>query len=246
MYVQQIEMNAHEQRSVMKFFFLGGKRYKAIHTELQAVLGKDAVSLATVKRWCQRFKQDDFSLDDEIRAGRPISDLKEVISQMLGDEPYLSARILAKRLASNAHTIKTILARDLGMRKFTRRWVPHEVNSANKVQRVTKSKTLLTALLADAGENFKHVMTGDESWFYYSYQSPAMFARDRSEIVPRVSQTIASKKSMITIFFTDTRLIKLASLPGGRNLRRSTSSTRYSRVLTKNVIMGLVTGTRST
>jgi transposase len=55
-------MNAHEQRSVMKFFFLGGKRYKMIHTELQAVLGEDAVSLATVKRWCQRFKQDDFPL----------------------------------------------------------------------------------------------------------------------------------------------------------------------------------------
>jgi hypothetical protein len=52
MYVNQIEMNRHEQRSVMKFFFLGGKRYKAIHTGLKAVLGEEVVSLATVKRWC--------------------------------------------------------------------------------------------------------------------------------------------------------------------------------------------------
>jgi transposase len=60
MSVNQIEMNAHEQRSVMKFFFLGGKRYKAIHTELKAVLEEEVVSLATVKCWCQRFKQGDF------------------------------------------------------------------------------------------------------------------------------------------------------------------------------------------
>jgi hypothetical protein len=105
----------------MKFFFLGRKRYKAIHTELKAVLGEEVVSLATVKRWCQRLKQRDFSLDDELRAGRPISDLKDVISPFLSDQPYLSARLLANRLASNVHTIKTILIRDLGMKKFTQR-----------------------------------------------------------------------------------------------------------------------------
>jgi transposase len=216
MHVNQIEMNGHEQISVMKFFFLGGKRHKAIHTELKAVLGEEVVSLATVKRWCQRFKPGDLSVDDEFRAGRPMSDLKEVTSQFLSDEPYLSARLLAHRLALNVDTIKTILARDLGMKKSTGRWVPDELNSANKVQAVTKFKTLLTALLTDASENFAHVITGDESWFYYCDQSSAMFAHDRSEIVPRVSRTIASRKSMNTRFFTRNQLIKLAFLPGGQ------------------------------
>jgi hypothetical protein len=218
MYVNQIEMNGHEQRSVMKFFFLGGKRYKAIHTELKAVLGEEVVSLATVKRWCQRFQQGDFSLDDEFRAVRPISDLKDVISQFLSGEPYLCARLLAKRLALNMDTIKMILTRDLRMKKFTRSWVPYELNSANKGQRVTKSKILLTALLTDASENFAHIVTGDESWFSYNYQPSALFAHDRPEIVPRVSRTIASKKSMITIFFTGNRLIKLAYFPGGQSI----------------------------
>jgi transposase len=117
-------MNGHEQRSVMKFFFVGGKRYKAIHTELKAVLGEGVVSLATVKRCCQRFKHGDFSLDDEFTAVRPISDLQDVISQFLTDESYLTTCLLAKRLASNMDTIKTILTRDLGIEKVTRRWVP--------------------------------------------------------------------------------------------------------------------------
>jgi hypothetical protein len=56
----------------MKFFFLGGKRYKAIHTELKAVPGEEVVSLATVKRWCQRFKQGDFSLDKPPPQSNPL------------------------------------------------------------------------------------------------------------------------------------------------------------------------------
>jgi hypothetical protein len=48
MSLNQIEMNGDEQRDVMKFFFLGGKRYKAIHTELKAVLGEEIVSVATL------------------------------------------------------------------------------------------------------------------------------------------------------------------------------------------------------
>jgi hypothetical protein len=43
-------MENHEQRCVMKFLFMQGKRSKAIHRELSGVLGEAAVSLATIKR----------------------------------------------------------------------------------------------------------------------------------------------------------------------------------------------------
>jgi transposase len=98
----------------MKFVFLQGKRSQAIHKELSGVLGEAAVRLTTVKRWCRRFKDGNFSLDDEFRSGRPPSDIMEAISQFLNKEPFLSARVLAKRLATSPHTIKEILIRDLG------------------------------------------------------------------------------------------------------------------------------------
>jgi hypothetical protein len=43
-------MENHEQRCVMKFLFLQGKRSRAIHGELRGVLEEAAVGLATVKR----------------------------------------------------------------------------------------------------------------------------------------------------------------------------------------------------
>jgi hypothetical protein len=50
----------------MTFLFVQGKRSKVIHGKLSGVLGEAAVSLATVKRWCPRFKNGNFGLDDEL------------------------------------------------------------------------------------------------------------------------------------------------------------------------------------
>jgi hypothetical protein len=90
------------------------------------------VSLATVKRWCRRFKDRNFSLDDEFRSGRPRSDIEDAISQFLGKELFISGRGLAKRLAASLHPIKEILICDLGMRKLTRRWASHDLNAREK------------------------------------------------------------------------------------------------------------------
>jgi hypothetical protein len=60
-------MEKHEKRCVIKIFFLQGKGDKAIYGELMRILGQAAVSLATVKCWCQAFKAGNFSLDDENR-----------------------------------------------------------------------------------------------------------------------------------------------------------------------------------
>jgi hypothetical protein len=119
------------------------KTDKAINGDLRGVLGEATVSLATVKRWCQRFNAGNFSLDDESKPEHLMSDLAWVISQFLSDERSLSARILAKRLAASPHTIKEILARDSGLKRFMRRWVRHELTSANLVQRVAGAQVLV-------------------------------------------------------------------------------------------------------
>jgi hypothetical protein len=213
-------MDRYQQRCVIKFLFLQGKRYKAIHHELAAVLAEEAVSGETVKRWCRRFKNGDFAIEDHERSGRPRSDLAEAITRFLQDEPFLSARLLAKRLATSHHTIKGILEGALGLRKFARRWVPHELTVVQKENRVVEATNLLSMLEADVGANFSHIMTGDESWFFYRYESDAMYVADRADVIPRTSHMIGSKKVMITIFFTGVRLIALQYLPRGRKYNK--------------------------
>jgi histone-lysine N-methyltransferase SETMAR len=103
----------------------------------------------------------------------------------------------------------------LGMRKFSRRWVPHFLSPAQKVPRVEASWTILRILQDAESNDFEGISRGDGSWFRYCYPFSTMFARAPSEVIPRTRQTIGAKKTMVTIFFTARQLIMLDVLPKG-------------------------------
>jgi hypothetical protein len=63
-------MKQEKQRFVVKFFRLKGRGSKN-HQELIATLGDDASGLSQIKTWLPRFKTEDFSCSDLLRAGRP-------------------------------------------------------------------------------------------------------------------------------------------------------------------------------
>jgi hypothetical protein len=56
-----------------------------------------------------------------------------------------------------------ILQRDLGLKKFSRRWVPHQLGSSQKIDRVNRSRALLHLLQQLQSFDFKQMTTGDES-----------------------------------------------------------------------------------
>jgi hypothetical protein len=147
----------------MKFLFIDGRKYKAIHTELSRVLNGHAVSVDICKYWCRKFKAGDFSTDDRERSGRPPIELSGAIMSLLSGEPLFSARILAVRLSSTHQTIERVLVSDLGMRKFVRRWISHDLSESNRRERVLKANLLLEELGADEGNEFVNTMTGHES-----------------------------------------------------------------------------------
>jgi hypothetical protein len=59
-------------------------------------------------------------------------------------------------------TIKSILHRELGLKKFTRKWMPHNVSAEQKLRKVTESQSLLTILANFAEKHFQGIIT--ESW----------------------------------------------------------------------------------
>jgi hypothetical protein len=171
-----MRMDRTEQRHIMKFLFMDGRKYKAIHTELSWIFEGHAASVDICKYWCRKFKAGDFSMDDRVRPGRLPIELSGAIMDLLSDEPFLSARVLAVRLSSTHQTIKGVLVSDLGMRKFVRRWIPHDLSESNRRERVIKANLLLEELWTDEGNEFANTMIGDETWFCLSYKSDSMFA----------------------------------------------------------------------
>jgi hypothetical protein len=169
-------MDRTEQRYAMKFLFMDRRKYKEIRIEFSRVLKGHAALGDVCKYRSRKVKAGDFSMDDQVRPGRPPIKLSGAMMSLLSDEPFLSARVLAIRLSSTHHTIKRVPVSDLGMQKFVTRWIPHDLSEASRRERVLKANLLLEEVRADERNKFANSMTGDESWFYLSYESDSMFA----------------------------------------------------------------------
>jgi hypothetical protein len=108
--------------------------------------------------------------------------LAALLEAFLQKYPFASAGMITKHFLVNPHTVKEILQRELGMRKFSRRWVPHSLTSAQKVARVDASIEMLRILQESKVNDFNGVTTGDESWFQYISPSSEMFARSPADV----------------------------------------------------------------
>jgi hypothetical protein len=84
------------------------------------------------------------------------------LQRFLKKFPFASVRVIASHFSADRATIKSILDRELGLRKFTCRWVPHILAAEEKLRRVAESESLLTVQANLAEKNFQGVIT--ESW----------------------------------------------------------------------------------
>jgi hypothetical protein len=64
----------------------------------------------------------------------------------LEESPLTSVRAIAKHFLATVLAVTEILERELGMRKFSRRWVPHSLSSAQKVALIEASNEMLRIL----------------------------------------------------------------------------------------------------
>jgi hypothetical protein len=83
------------------------------------------------------------------------------------------------------------------------------------VARVEASTKMLRLVHESEKNHFKGIATGDEYWFEYYDPSSKMFPRSPTDGIPRTRHEIGTKQIMITIVFTQPKLIVLDILPTG-------------------------------
>jgi hypothetical protein len=208
---QRIKIESHEQGRVMTFRFLQGKTSKATHGKLSGVLAEASVCLATVKRWCRVLQRRQLFSWWRILFWAFVQSHWGAISQFFSKDSFFSARILAKRLATNSHTVKDILTSDLGMRKFARRWMPMTwVTGIRDMSRWSADGVTGTEkrpkpeLLTYYDWGWKLVRL--QRWLADNICTRARWSCRKSVTDDRL------EKVMCTIFFTAKRLLKLPYL----------------------------------
>jgi hypothetical protein len=138
------------QRSVIFHLRFKGEGFKRIHTELVETYGAGAYPIDSVKYWVKQYDGGRRDPTDLLTPGRPVSDVAEAVSQLLREKPFSSTRHIAAQLRLSRTSVNSTFVSVLGMRKFSLRWVPHDLTELQKAQRVKDSRGLLKTLIVDA------------------------------------------------------------------------------------------------
>ena len=78
--------------NVVLFLFLSGLKVKDIHEKLTATYDTNAPSQTTIYRYVARYKEEDYSFEDEPKSGRPRELDLDKLREIVEDDPYLTTR----------------------------------------------------------------------------------------------------------------------------------------------------------
>ena len=120
---------------------------KQIFNELCGIYGPQTISMHIVFRWVKAFKAWKFSVEDDMRPGRPktsvtkanITAVKIVVEQ----DARLSVKDIASCTGISEGSVQTILKKRLDLRKVCAKWVPHLLTDEQKTQRLKCARELL-------------------------------------------------------------------------------------------------------
>jgi transposase len=137
-------MSRLEQRAVIRYLTLKNLSVGEIATEFQSVYRTDALKYSTASKWRLRFQDGSDDLFELTRSRRPSrSDFATPIQSLLQQFPFISCKVLCRRLKIGKATCLHVLHDDLRLEKFNLRRVPHSLEANQKRPRLELSRELL-------------------------------------------------------------------------------------------------------
>ena len=192
----------YQQRVIIRFLHRERVQPGEIHRRLATQPCEDLYSKRSIEWWCAQFVCGREDIEDDHRSGRPpIDHLDTKILACLESEPFQSAYSLAEALGVSHATVLNRLHNSLGMKNFHVRWVPHQLTSELQATRLAKCRELLPILEALQRNNFRNVVTGDESWFYLETGHSAQWSVCRDDVATKTKPTISTPKFMLTVIW---------------------------------------------
>ncbi|KAI6656181.1 Transposase [Oopsacas minuta] len=132
----------------------------------------DCTSRSIVERWADRFRSGDADVTDLPRSGRPVSSTTSenvaLIQSMVMEDKCITVNQLEQSMEIASGAIHTILTTELDYRSICGKWVPHKRSENQRLARLNIAKKLLKTYENCDSRRLTEIITGDETWVYYS------------------------------------------------------------------------------
>ncbi|CAD5228878.1 unnamed protein product [Bursaphelenchus okinawaensis] len=133
-------MDKSRLRAVLWSEFKAGRTASATAQFINETHGKGTLSYATAKRWFQRFRSGDETLQEKRRPGRPKTVFEDLLKQRTEEAPRITIRELAKDLNCSAGSVAKHL-KSMGYVKKGEQWVAQNLTDQKKKKKsVSKSE----------------------------------------------------------------------------------------------------------
>lgn len=185
-----------------------------IHNKLKELFGDKALSLSTVSYTIRSLSWNATKPGTQFQVGKPPNlRIDQLILKCLDEDPTLSCHEIAQRIRANYSSVRYVLINRLNYKCYNLKWLPHFLNDSMKKNRVTYSQQLLDILLKCQKNDFKFILTGDESWFFYYSPHCCQWVHEDEEVPRMVKGNFLVPKRMITIFWNTNGIALLHVLP---------------------------------
>jgi len=123
--------------------------------------------MAHIKTWVAQFKYGDYSTCDAPRPGGPKTvttpEIIDQIHELIFKDRWISAKLIAEQMGITCEQVGSIIHEDLGMQKFSAKWVPKCLNTDQKRQRCQSSEQLLEFFWHNPNDFLSQLVTMDEA-----------------------------------------------------------------------------------
>ena len=169
------------------------------------------------------FKAGKFSVEDDIRPGRPKTSVTKANIAAVKIIVEQDARLPVKDIASctgiSEGSVQTILKEHLDLRRVCARWVSHLLTEEQKKQRLKCARELLKTYKGCNSRVISNLLTGDETWVHmFEPQRRAdnkQWKRKDKKRQCIAKRTISSKKMLYAIFFNSSGPVVQVPCPSG-------------------------------
>jgi histone-lysine N-methyltransferase SETMAR len=186
---------------------------------LNKLYGYEAPSRNTISAYYSGLETGTLFYIDPPPIGKKVKE--ELITKVdceIKKNPFLSLRKLAELVDSNKDSVRYILISILELKKRYLRWIPHSLTDRMKLIRVSTASEMLTTLKIAEKNDFKNIITGDESWILYDYPFDSVWGKSDDPPLTAPKVTVETSKLMLVVFWGVDETPILQFLEKGQNM----------------------------